>query len=86
MVSSQITTGDSMTRGEYLDSGLTNQGRAGWLERLQESSPRHGKDHDAGARTTEPQLPSALDEERLPGRAPEPAPRQLALGERPAAA
>lgn len=86
MGSSQITTGDSMTRGEYLDSGLTNQGRAGWLERLQESSPRHGKDHDAGERSTEPQLPSALDDERLPGRAPEPAPRQEALGDGPAAA
>jgi hypothetical protein len=58
-----------MTRGEYLDMGIVRKGRAGWLEHQQESSPRHGAFHAEGARRDAPDLPSALDEERLPGRA-----------------
>ena len=75
-----------MTRGEYLCMGRENRGRAGWLEHLQETSPRHGITHDAGEREEAPHLPSALAEDRLPGRAVEPAPRQVAMGAPPATA
>jgi hypothetical protein len=64
-----------MTRGEYLDMGTKEHGRAGWLDHLQETSPRHGPKHAAAERASSPDLPSALADERLPGRAPEPAPR-----------
>lgn len=58
-----------MTRGEYLHMGTIRKGRAGWLEQQQESSPRHGAIHDEGQRPEAPGLPSALADERLPGRA-----------------
>jgi hypothetical protein len=66
--------------------GRETRGRAGWLEHLQETSARHGITHDAGEREEAPLLPSALAEERLPGRAPEPAPRQVAFSLPPATA
>lgn len=58
-----------MTRGEYLHMGNIRTGRAGWLEHQQESSPRHGAFHAEGERSDAPDLPSALADERLPGRA-----------------
>jgi len=58
-----------MTRGKYLDSGDKQTGRAGWLEHLQETSPRHGPAHAPAERKTQPGLPSALADERLPGKA-----------------
>ncbi len=61
-----------MTRGEYFDMGTIHKGRAGWLEHQQESSPKHGAFHAEGARRDAPDLPSALADERLPGRAPPP--------------
>ena len=64
-----------MTRGEYLGMGMKEQGRAGWLDHLQETSPRHGAKHAAAERANSPDLPTGLADERLPGRAPEPAPR-----------
>jgi len=39
-----------MVRAEYLDSGIQRQGRAGWIEHLEEDSPRHGVVHDPPAR------------------------------------
>jgi hypothetical protein len=69
----RLTRGDSMTRGHYLQSGDKQRGRAGWLEHLQETSPRHGPAHAPGELKLHPGLPSALADERLPGGArPEP--------------
>ena len=61
-----------MTRGDYLDMGNDRRGRAGWLEHQQESSPRHGAFHAEGERPDAAVLPSALADERLPGRAAPP--------------
>ena len=51
--------------------------RAGWLEHQQETSPRHGESHAEGESEEAPNLPSALADERLPGRAPPPTPRSV---------
>ncbi len=66
-----------MTRGDYLGMGTKAHGRAGWLDHLQETSPRHGAAHAEPERAQSPALPTALADERLPGRVPEPAPRSF---------